>query len=115
VRALRAVPECRPPDPGLTRGQARVRGTASSRLWTRFWAGWLVAFILSGVVGDVVAYVSGGYPASLTLHIRRWTGQEPVTRWNRLGQVATMSFLTWAAVHLTFGILGPDRGRVYDE
>jgi hypothetical protein len=84
---------------------------APPRLWTRFWAGWLVTFIISGVVGDVVAYVYGGYPASLTLHIRRWTGQEPATRWNRVGQVATMTFLSWATVHLTFGILGPARGR----
>lgn len=111
MSAGRAAPECRPPDLDLTRGQVPVGGVAPPRLWTRFWAGWLVTFIVSGVVGDVVAYVSGGYPASLTLHIRRWTGQEPVTRWNRLGQLATMGFLSWAALHLTFGILGPARGR----
>lgn len=111
MRALRAVAECRPPDPGLTRGQTRVGGVAPPvRPWTRFWAGWLVTFVVTGVVGDIVAYVHGGYSASLTVHIRRWTGQEPHTRYHRLGQVAVMTFLGWACVHLGFGVLGP-RGR----
>lgn len=108
------VLECRSPDLALTRGQGQVGGVAPS-LWTRYWAVWLVGFIVSGVVGDVASYVSGGYPATLTVHIRRWTGQEPHTRWHRVGQVGLVAFLSWAAVHLGFGILGPARGRVADE
>jgi hypothetical protein len=106
------VLECRPPGLALTRGQSQVGGTAPRvRHWSRYWAGWLITFIITGAVGDVAAYVADGYPATLTVHIRRWTGQEPRTRWNRVGQLATMTFLSWAAVHLGFGILGPSRGR----
>jgi hypothetical protein len=79
--------------------------------WTRFWAAWVGTLVVSGGVVDTIAYVQGGYPATLTGHIRRWTGQEPHTRFHRLGQVAVTAFLTWAAVHLGFGVLGPNRGR----
>lgn len=105
------VLECRPPGLALTRGQSPVGGAAPLRHWSRYWACWLVAFVITGAVGDVTAYVSGGYPATLTVHIRRWTGQEPSTRWHRFGQVFVVAFLSWAAVHLGFGILGPARGR----
>lgn len=67
--------------------------------------------LVSGVVGDVVAYVQGGWTATLTAAIRRLTGQEPRTRFGRLGQVALVSFFAWAGTHLAFGILGPNRGR----
>lgn len=79
--------------------------------WCRFWAVYAVVTIVVGAVGDTVAYVHGGYPATLTGHIRRWTGMEPTTRYQRLGQAGVMGFLTWAAVHLGFGVLGPNRGR----
>jgi hypothetical protein len=79
--------------------------------WTRFWAVWLVTVIVSGVAGDVTAYVSHGYPATLTMHIRWWTGLEPQTRFHRIGQALVMAFLSWAAVHLGLGVLGPSRGR----
>jgi hypothetical protein len=68
--------------------------------------------LVSGVVGDVAAYVQGGWTATLTAAIRRLTGQEPRTRFGRLGQVALIAFLAWACVHLGFGVLGPNRGRV---
>jgi hypothetical protein len=83
----------------------------SHRYWTWFWAGWLGTLVVSGGVVDTVAYVQGGYPATLTGHVRRWTGQEPHTRFHRLGQVAVTMFLTWLTVHLGFGVLGPTRGR----
>jgi len=88
------------------------RGAAPScRRWRRWWTGWLLVFLVSGVAGDTVAYVQGGWTATLTATIRRYTGQEPRTRFGRLGQAVLIAFLTWATIHLGFGILGPSRGR----
>lgn len=70
-----------------------------------------MVFLVSGAAGDVTAYIHSGWTATLTATIRRLTGQEPRTRFGRLGQVALVAFLAWATIHLGFGVLGPVRGR----
>lgn len=79
--------------------------------WRRFWTGYVVVASVVGVVGDTVAYVRCGWDATLTAAIRKWTGLEPATRYGRLGRVALLGFLSWAACHLGFGILGPSSSR----
>lgn len=83
----------------------------ADRRWCRFWSIYAATALGVGVVMDTVAYVRGGWPATLTAHIQRWFGIRPQTRYARLGQASIVLFLTWASVHLTFGILGPTRGR----
>lgn len=88
-----------------------ARPCQAPRAWCRWWACYTAATVVAGVVGDTVAYIHGGYPATLSGHLRAWLGMEPRTRYGRLGQVALMGFLVWSALHLGLGILGPSRGR----
>lgn len=81
------------------------------RFWCYLWAAWTLTLLVTGVVGDVTAYITEGWEATLTAHVRRWIGAEPRTRRGRVGQVAVGGFLAWACVHLSLGVLGPSRGR----
>mgnify|MGYP007039477746 CR=1 FL=1 len=83
----------------------------ADRRWCRWWAGYAATAFALGVSTDTLAYVRHGYDATLTSHLRRWSGLEPRTRYGRLGQAAIAGFLGWAMLHLTFGILGPTRRR----
>ena len=74
--------------------------------WCRTWAVWCLAFLITGAALDTLALTQHGYPATLTAHIRRWTGTEPV-RFCRAGTVGVIAFLGWALLHLGFGILNP--------
>jgi hypothetical protein len=79
--------------------------------WRRFWALWASAVLISGIGLDTVAYVRHGWRATLTASIRRWGGVEPHAAHGRLGQAILLGFFAWLGVHLTFGVLGPNRGR----
>lgn len=85
--------------------------TLTHRRWQRLWAAWLVSVVLSGIGLDLVAYLREGWRATLTASIRRWGGVEPATSHGRLGQAFLLGFFGWLGVHLTWGILGPTRGR----
>lgn len=80
---------------------------ATHPAWTRWWAAWLITAVVTGTVGDILSYVIGGYPATLTSHIRRWIGADPVAWYGRLGAAGIVAFLGWALLHLGFGILNP--------
>lgn len=82
--------------------------------WRRFWGAWVASVLLSGIGIDTVAYVRYGWQATLTASIRRWSGLEPRTPRGRLGQAILVGFFSWLGVHLSFGILGPVRGRPAD-
>jgi hypothetical protein len=101
----------RPPDVASHSAYSGSTEWGAAPTWRRCWTAWLIIFLVSGAVGDTVAYTQVGWTATLTATIRRLTGQEPRTRFGRLGQVALVAFLAWATVHLGFGILGPVRGR----
>jgi hypothetical protein len=68
--------------------------TRAHRTWARWWAGYAAVTFTSGVVLDTWAYC------------------EPRTRRGRIGQAFLVGSLSWATLHLGWGVLGPTKGRV---
>ena len=79
---------------------------AAPRWWCRFWGVWASTALASGVAMDLIAFTRDGYDATLTAHIRRWSGADP-PRYRRVGAAAVMAFLGWALLHLGLGVLNP--------
>lgn len=76
--------------------------------WARRWDSWLALTLGSFAVIEGAGLVAEGSPATLSAHIRRLAGIEPRCAHASIGRVVIVAFLTWAALHLGWGLLGWD-------
>lgn len=76
--------------------------------WAKRWDRWLVSTVSSFVILEGAALITEGAPAMLTAHIRRRAGLEPRCRHALVGRTSILIALTWAALHLGWGVLGWD-------
>lgn len=76
--------------------------------WAKRWDIWLASTVTSFAMLEGAALITEGAPATLTAHIRRLAGLNPRCRHALVGRLAILIALTWAALHLGWGILGWD-------
>ncbi len=79
--------------------------------WAKRWDTWLSLTIGSFAVLEGAGLFTEGSPATLSTHIRRMAGVDPRCKHAVLGRIVLLSVLTWAALHLGWGLLGWDGRR----
>ena len=74
--------------------------------WARIWDVWLAVTVGSFAAIEITAIARDGIPATLSFYLRRAAGLEQHCRHQHAGRAVILAGLSWAAVHLGWGVLG---------